>query len=242
MEFSTADVGIEFMRPMRVKLLNASLLVLFLATGGQIIGWLGGMDWYWEPQRQGFRRIQLERYGLLIATCDPAPHETPPFINSGGDPVDRMTIGRRDGPSMASEIVRMARLQRVNWMFRSQFSLGFRDFGYESILSEPLMDIDWRDVNELTFEVKGDSRVPFRLHLVQVPYILILLPAMSYPLFVLIRGFRRRLRRRQGCCVECGYDLRGAMELCCSECGASIDDGGQGPVAKNLGSSVEENP
>ena len=33
-------------------------------------------------------------------------------------------------------------------------------------------------------------------------------------------ALRRRFRRRRGCCIKCGYDLRGATHDRCPECGA----------------------
>jgi hypothetical protein len=52
----------------------------------------------------------------------------------------------------------------------------------------------------------------------------ILLFALTSILTVLplVRRFRRR---RSGCCVWCGYDLRGAESAFCSECGALVSQG-----------------
>ena len=33
---------------------------------------------------------------------------------------------------------------------------------------------------------------------------------------------RQSVRRARGCCVHCGYDLRGTTEARCSECGNKI--------------------
>lgn len=42
----------------------------------------------------------------------------------------------------------------------------------------------------------------------------------TYPLVLLIRGpGRRAYRYRRGCCISCGYDLRGTLSPFCSECG-----------------------
>ena len=41
-------------------------------------------------------------------------------------------------------------------------------------------------------------------------------------LLMLIVAGRRRLRSRQGCCVTCGYDLRGTPHGQCPECGTAL--------------------
>ena len=41
-------------------------------------------------------------------------------------------------------------------------------------------------------------------------------------LLTLIVAVRRRLRSRQGCCVICGYDLRGTPHGQCPECGTTL--------------------
>lgn len=42
----------------------------------------------------------------------------------------------------------------------------------------------------------------------------------------------RRHRMRQGCCPECGYDLRANTGNACPECGATRSSAGVGPAAK----------
>lgn len=202
----------------------------------QTVGLFGGHDWYWNADSNGFRRVHIGEDGLVMAKCDPAPNATPPFVNSAGDPVDRMAIGRQTGPPMAVTLVKMARRKnpRVSWIFQSQFSVGSTSFGYDNILTEPLMSIDWRDIDELAFEVKGDARFPYRIHLIQIPYIAIVIPAMIYPSLVLFHRMRRRRRRRQGRCVECGYDLRGAVDVVCSECGAANSSANSGEPTHSI--------
>ncbi len=47
---------------------------------------------------------------------------------------------------------------------------------------------------------------------------------MTYPTLAFLRGpLRRRLRRRRGRCIKCGYDLTGNRSGRCSECGATFD-------------------
>ena len=45
------------------------------------------------------------------------------------------------------------------------------------------------------------------------------------PLYALLRfpARRRRRRRKQGLCVDCGYDLTGNVTGVCSECGTEVE-------------------
>ena len=43
-----------------------------------------------------------------------------------------------------------------------------------------------------------------------------------FGLLMLIIAGRRALRSREGCCVNCGYDLRGTPHGKCPECGSVI--------------------
>ncbi len=45
-----------------------------------------------------------------------------------------------------------------------------------------------------------------------------------FVLLTLVVAGRRRLRSRRGCCVTCGYDLRGTPHGKCPECGYTITD------------------
>jgi hypothetical protein len=49
---------------------------------------------------------------------------------------------------------------------------------------------------------------------------------LLYPAIAFVRGpLRRRLRRRRGLCVKCGYSLRGLTEPRCPECGTGFQTG-----------------
>ena len=45
----------------------------------------------------------------------------------------------------------------------------------------------------------------------------------AYPILVLIKTIRRRLRRKPGHCSNCGYDLTGLPEPKCPECGTEFE-------------------
>jgi len=47
--------------------------------------------------------------------------------------------------------------------------------------------------------------------------------SLIYPAIAFVKGpVRRRLRRRRGLCVICGYDLTGNVSGVCSECGQKL--------------------
>ena len=46
-------------------------------------------------------------------------------------------------------------------------------------------------------------------------------PALILPVFWLTKVVRRSRRRKHGCCINCGYDLRASPERC-PECGTAI--------------------
>ncbi len=50
----------------------------------------------------------------------------------------------------------------------------------------------------------------------------------SYPFYSLVRSpaRRRRRRREQGLCLDCGYDLTGNVTGVCSECGVMVEERG----------------
>lgn len=59
----------------------------------------------------------------------------------------------------------------------------------------------------------------------KIGYWLPVLLLAIYPMAALIYvPIRRRRRRRAGQCIHCGYDLRGAVDDRCSECGAAFDE------------------
>lgn len=57
------------------------------------------------------------------------------------------------------------------------------------------------------------SGVTFHMGLPIALFAMMSAHAVGWPLL------RRRLRRRRGLCVKCGYDLRGSSTAVCSECG-----------------------
>lgn len=68
----------------------------------------------------------------------------------------------------------------------------------------------------------GNPNSP-RMHIVAFPASTSVFIASAYPLFFLIRGPLRRLRRRRrGLCIKCGYNLTGAPQPRCPECGTNI--------------------
>ena len=68
-----------------------------------------------------------------------------------------------------------------------------------------------------TIELTGDGVglfLPIRVHLVCLT---------AYPILVLIKTIRRRLRQEPGHCSKCGYNLAGLPELRCPECGTEFE-------------------
>ena len=62
-----------------------------------------------------------------------------------------------------------------------------------------------------------------RLRIASIPLWFVLLCLSWYPTLALIRSpFRRWRRRRGGCCLNCGYDLRGNLTGVCPECGCAV--------------------
>ena len=62
-----------------------------------------------------------------------------------------------------------------------------------------------------------------------VPSILAFVPAFGFPVLVVLRRPLRRWRRwRNGLCLKCGYDLSGAPEPRCPECGTVTRQGRRG--------------
>lgn len=63
----------------------------------------------------------------------------------------------------------------------------------------------------------------YRVREISAPFWALFLLCGAYPTNYFLRGpLRRRKRRRNGQCTECGYDLRGSTGQC-PECGASSD-------------------
>ncbi len=57
----------------------------------------------------------------------------------------------------------------------------------------------------------------------RVPLWPLLVAFMTYPIVVVLRRILRRHRwRKHGCCLRCGYDLKGNTSGVCSECGTPI--------------------
>lgn len=67
----------------------------------------------------------------------------------------------------------------------------------------------------------GHGAIPVEAWDLLVPYWLPTLLALILPTCSLAAAVRRRRRRRRGCCMGCGYDLRGSPGRC-PECGAAV--------------------
>jgi predicted amidophosphoribosyltransferase len=55
-----------------------------------------------------------------------------------------------------------------------------------------------------------------------IPYWPLALLAAAYPLIAASKLIRSHLRRRAGCCIACGYDLRASPDRC-PECGRATN-------------------
>jgi hypothetical protein len=71
--------------------------------------------------------------------------------------------------------------------------------------------------------VSGRSRAGWRYHVLTVPIWLIVIGLFAYPAIAFYRGpIRRRRRRKQTRCLECGYSLVGNTSGICPECGVPV--------------------
>lgn len=60
-------------------------------------------------------------------------------------------------------------------------------------------------------------------YVLSTPAWLVVVALWTYPIYCFIRGPLRRSRlRRRGLCVKCGYNLTGAPEPRCPECGTNV--------------------
>lgn len=66
------------------------------------------------------------------------------------------------------------------------------------------------------------SRIPLR-PVWEAIFLNALLLGLPFHLAFAFYGTRRLVRRRRGRCLRCGYDLRGAAEQRCSECGTTFN-------------------
>ncbi len=79
---------------------------------------------------------------------------------------------------------------------------------------------------------RGVSGFLFHLYLPITLFLGLTGQSVAYPIW------RRRRRRKRGCCLACGYDMRGATSTTCTECGrvnehiteASSDASSESPV------------
>lgn len=80
----------------------------------------------------------------------------------------------------------------------------------------------------LSFHYSANHAVPSnpnspRLHIVALPASTIVFAAWLYPMIFLVRRPLRKLyRQRRGLCLQCGYNLTGAPNPRCPECGTPI--------------------
>jgi hypothetical protein len=84
----------------------------------------------------------------------------------------------------------------------------------------------WRFIRGFTLQLQAtnaitiaDRRLPGRIVWAGLcaGSLVYALPMLMIPL--LLRPLRARRRRRRGCCMSCGYDLRGEFDAGCPECG-----------------------
>ncbi len=70
----------------------------------------------------------------------------------------------------------------------------------------------------------GISWSPNRVDLPRWTSLLALILLGTYPITTYARGpLRRYNRRRNGCCIDCGYDLTGNESGVCPECGTKVE-------------------
>lgn len=103
-------------------------------------------------------------------------------------------------------------------------------------LASAVVDGGWResgtgahwDLRVLGAKVFYDSLphssiIPPRISvIVAVPFWMVSLVTLIYPLIVFRRRLRQRHRRRRGACLACGYNLTGNVSGVCPECGADL--------------------
>ena len=95
------------------------------------------------------------------------------------------------------------------WKQRTGFQVGFTK-------APPVNSERWQGWWRVIY-AKSPGLVTF----VQVPLIYPCMILVGWSLW-LVRG-RRKLRRRVGCCYECGYSLAGLESEVCPECGERFD-------------------
>jgi len=99
-----------------------------------------------------------------------------------------------------------------------------RGFSFESCVQRPRSRRGLESASAAADEAGRRQAATYAVRRVSLPFWALFAVCLAYPATSVIRnGLRRRRRRRLGLCVGCGYDLTGATEGRCPECGRRPD-------------------
>lgn len=62
----------------------------------------------------------------------------------------------------------------------------------------------------------------YSVNILTVPLYLMTLLLAAFPTWEIVRSLQRRCRNQAGCCINCGYNLKGNTSGICPECGAPV--------------------